>query len=95
VRRRRRARDGRLLLYDGRFPGQTPRSGAGLRVYDRDGRLRTTLFAGERIADVQVAGTRVYAREWRGRILVADLRTGRRLGDFPGRRREIEFIVPR
>jgi hypothetical protein len=30
-----------------------------------------------------------------GPVLVADLRTGRRLGDFPGRRREIEFIVPR
>jgi hypothetical protein len=37
----------------------------------------------------------VYAREWRGRILVADLRTGRTLGRFPGRRREIELLPAR
>jgi hypothetical protein len=84
----------RLLVYDGRHPSGRPYAGSGLRVYDRSGRLRRTLLPGLRIGDVQVAGSRAYARTTRG-LRVVDLRRGRVIARLPRERRDIDLIAPR
>jgi hypothetical protein len=84
----------RLLVYDGRHPSERPRTGAGLRVYDRAGRLRYAVLGGERVGDVQVAGARVYARTSRG-LRVVDLRSGRVIARLPRVRRDVDLLAPR
>jgi hypothetical protein len=84
----------RLLVYDGRHPSGRPYAGSGLRVYDRSGRLRRTLLPGLRVGDVQVAGSRAYARTTRG-LRVVDLRRGRVIARLPRERRDIDLIAPR
>ena len=84
----------RLLVYDGRHPSIGPRAGAGLRVYDRAGRLRYAVLDGERVGDVQVAGARAYARTRRG-LRVIDLRRGVVIARLPRVRRDVDLIAPR
>jgi hypothetical protein len=83
-----------LLVYDGRHPSVRPRRGGGLAVFDRAGRHRYTVLRGERVGDVQVAGTRAYARTARG-LRVVDLRRGRVVARLPRERRDVDLIAPR
>jgi hypothetical protein len=85
---------GRLLAFDGRHPVMRPRAGTGLRVYDRSGALRQVLLQGQTVGDVQVAGARAYVRATRG-LHVVDLRRGRAIARFPGRRRDVQLLLPR
>jgi hypothetical protein len=83
-----------VLAYDGRHPSLRPSHGGGLRIHDRSGALQRILLRGLRVGDVQIAGTRAYARGRNG-LHVVDLRSGRRIARFPSRRRDVALIDPR
>jgi hypothetical protein len=83
-----------LLVYDGRHPGGPPRHGGGLAVFDRAGRPRFTVLRGERVGDVQVAGSRAYVRTRDG-LRVVDLQRGRVIARVRGGRRDVALIEPR
>ena len=84
----------RLFVYDGRHASSRPRRGPGLRVYDRSGDLDYAVLRGERVADVQVAGSRAYVRTANG-LRVVDLRRGRVIARSRGGRRDVDLIEPR
>jgi hypothetical protein len=83
----------RLLVFDGRHPSGRGRGG-GLAVHDRAGRLRYTVLRGERVGDVQHAGSLAYARSTRG-LRIVDLRTGRVIERLPRARRDVELLTRR
>jgi hypothetical protein len=83
---------GLVLTYDGRSAG-SPGGSEGLRAFDRQGRPRFRMLAGEVVHDVQVLGYHAYARAG-DTVHVIDLRAHAVVGRsrVPSER-EMHFVV--
>jgi hypothetical protein len=83
---------GRLLVFDGGFAGTGPRSGMGLRGFNRTGtRERFHVLRGQRVWTAQVAGHFAYALT-DTMVAVVDLRTGRVVHRSPDPPDEFELL---